>query len=74
MTDHQLWHRDSAKNLRPLEQKKLGLEIGHLAALVTEGPEGLPPVGSDEVFTKLSFWNFAKVKNFNESSIIFQNC
>jgi hypothetical protein len=41
-------------------RKILGLIIGHLAALVTEGSEGLPPAGSDGVFTKLTVWNFAK--------------
>jgi hypothetical protein len=55
-------------------RKKIRPEIGHLAALVTEGPEGLPPAGSDEVLTKLTVWNFAKVKTLNESYIILQNC
>jgi hypothetical protein len=53
VTYHRLWNRDSAKNVWPLE-KKFGLEIGHLAALVTEWSEGLPPAGSDGVFTKLT--------------------
>jgi hypothetical protein len=40
-------------------RKKLGLEIGHLAALVTEGSEGLPPAGYDGVFTKMTFGNLS---------------
>ncbi len=70
VTDHRLCHRDSDKNVRPLEKKK----IGHLAALVTEGSEGLPPAGFDRVLTKLTFRNFAKVTNLNESYLILQNC
>jgi hypothetical protein len=49
---------DSAKNIRPLEKKirPKNIIIGHLAALVTEGSKGLPSVGSDGVFTKLTFF------------------
>jgi hypothetical protein len=38
-----------------LRISSIGIKRPHLAALVTEGSEGLPPAGSDGVFTKLTF-------------------